>query len=77
MTPEQARGLRKGDYVLVHSKQFLFSRQPARWIRARVEEVKENPTRTEVPDVIIRVGGLTKSLWCSVHELRRAAQKGT
>jgi len=75
MTHEQARGLRRGDYVLVHSKQFLFSLRPARWISARVEEVNENPIRPEVLDVIVRVGGSTKPLYCSVHELRRAAQK--
>ena len=75
MTTEQARTLREGDYVLVHSKQFLSSRRPARWIRARVEEVRENPTRREVLDVIGRVGVSTKPLWCSGRELRRAAQK--
>lgn len=75
MTPEQARGLRKGDYVLVHNKQFLFSRRPARWVRARIEEVRENTTRPEVLDVIVRVFGLKNPLRCSAHELRSAAQK--
>jgi hypothetical protein len=75
MTTQQARALKEGDYVLVHSKQFLSSRRPARWTRARVEEVRQNPTRREVLDVIVRVGGSTKPLWCSGHELRRAAQK--
>jgi hypothetical protein len=75
MTPREARGLRKGDHVLVHSKQFLFSRRPARWVRARVEEVRENVTRPEVPDVIVRVFGLKNPLWCSAFELRRAAQE--
>jgi hypothetical protein len=72
MTPKEARGLRKGDYVLLHSKQFLSSRRPARWIKVRVEEVNENPTRPEIPDVIVRIGGLVKPLCCSAHELRRA-----
>jgi hypothetical protein len=75
MTTEQARALKEGDYVLVHCKQFLSSCRPARWTRARVEEVRQNPTRREVLDVIVRVGGSTKPLWCSGHELRRAAQK--
>ena len=75
MTPQEARGLRRGDYVLLHSKQFLSSRRPARWIRARVEEVNENPNRPEILDVIVRIGGLVKTLCCSAYELRRAAQK--
>jgi hypothetical protein len=75
MTTRQARALKEGDYVLVRSTQFLSSRRPARWTRARVEEVRQNQTRREVLDVIVRRGGSTKPLWCSSHELRRAAQK--
>ena len=38
-------------------------------------EVRENPKRPEVPDVVIRVSRMKNPLLCSVHELRRAAQK--
>lgn len=75
MTGSEVRRLRKGDCVLVHSGQFLFSRRRYGWIRATVVEVRNNPICPEVPDVVIRVSRMKNPLLCSAHELRRAAQK--
>jgi len=45
-----ARRLGKGDYVLIHTSEVIFSRVK-RWVRARVVSVKYNKLRPEVPDI--------------------------
>lgn len=62
MTGHDARGLRKGDFVLIHSSEFLFSRCHRRWVRAVVVEARENALRPDVPDVVIRIRGLKNPL---------------
>jgi hypothetical protein len=76
MSSQEARRLKKGDYVLIHSGQFLLSRGRRRWVRARIVEVRDNTMRPDVPDVVIRISRMRDLLFCSPHELRRAAQKG-
>jgi len=56
MTYAEARRLRKGDYVLIHTSEVVFS-PLKRWVRARVVSVKYNKRRPEVPDVVIRIRG--------------------
>lgn len=75
MTGHEARLLKKGDCVLIHSGQFLFSKTRRRWVRANVPEVRDNAMRPDVPDVLIRVRRVKNPLLCSAHELRREAQK--
>ena len=76
MSGQGSRRLKKGDYVLIHTGQFLLSRWRRRWVRATVVEVRENTMRPDVPDVVIRINRMKNPLFCSAHELRRAAQKG-
>jgi hypothetical protein len=56
MTYADARKLRKGDYVVIHTSQVIFSRVK-RWVRARVVSLKYNKLRPEVPDIVIRIPG--------------------
>ncbi len=58
------------------SQQAIFVLASARSVgQGQVEEVRENVTRPEVPDVIVRVFGLKNPVWCSAFELRRPAQE--
>ena len=75
MSGHEARRLNKGDYVLIHSSQFLLSRWRRRWVRDTVVEVRENTMRPDVPDVVITISRMKNPLFCNAHELRRAAQK--
>jgi hypothetical protein len=71
MTYADARRLRKGDYVLIHTSEVIFGRVK-RWVRARVVSLKYNKVRPEVPDIVIRIRG-SKGRWlCDGTELRRA-----
>ena len=55
MSGSEVRRLNKGDCVLIHT----------------VVQVRENPIRPDVPDVVIRVSRMKNPLFCSAHELRR------
>ncbi len=76
MSGHEASLLKKGDYVVIHSGQFLLSRWRRMCVRTKVVEVRENTMRPDVPDVVIRIRRMKNPLSCSAHELRRAAQKG-
>ena len=71
MTYADARRLGKGDYVLIHTSEVIFSRAK-RWVRARVVRVKHNKLRPEVPDIEIRIRGSKRRWLCDGAELRRA-----
>jgi hypothetical protein len=71
MTYADARRLRKGDYVLIHTSEVIFSRVK-RWVRARVVSLKYNKVRPEVPDIVIRIRGSKRRWLCDGAELRRA-----
>ena len=70
MTYAEARGLRKGDYVLIHTSEVMFTRVK-RWVRARVVGVKYNKRRPDVPDIVIRIRGSKRRWLCDGAELRR------
>ena len=63
MTGSEARRLTKGDFVLIHSGQFLLSRWRRNWVRATVVEVRENVMRADVPDVVIRLSRIKNPLF--------------
>ena len=71
MTYADARRLRKGDYVLIHTSEGIFSRVK-RWVRAVVVSVKYNKRRPEVPDIVIRIRGSKRRWLCDGAEFRRA-----
>ncbi len=72
MTYAEARRLRKGDCVLIHTSEVIFS-QVKRWVRARGVSVKYNKRPPEEPDIVIRIRG-SKSRWLGDGaELRRAS----
>lgn len=75
MTGHEVSWPRKGDPVLIHSSQFLFSRCQRRWVRTIVVEARENAMRPDGPDVVIRIRGLKNPLWCTPYELRRTTQQ--
>jgi hypothetical protein len=75
MNRADARRLRKGDCVLSHTIQFLFFARHSRWVKGKVVEFRNHPTRRDAPDVLVRLRRLRKPLSCTAHELRHATQK--
>ena len=67
MTGHDVRCLRTGDSVLIHRSQFLFSRQPRRWVKAIFIEARRNTMPPNVPDVLIQIRGPEESI--VVHAL--------
>jgi hypothetical protein len=68
MNRVDARRLRKGDCVLIHTSQFLFLARHSRWVKGKVVEFRNHPTRPDVPDVLVRLRCLRKPLSCTAHE---------
>ena len=75
MNRVDARRLREGDCVLIHTSQFLFFARHSRWVKGKVVKFRNHPTRPDVPDVLVRLRCLRKPLSCTAHELRHATQK--
>ena len=72
MTYEEAKKLKEGDYVWVHTS--VVRIRSKRWIRARVLTAEPNAERRGTMNIVIRTRSFKKWL-CNEYELKKAKPK--